>query len=152
LNSAAFVRSNLAITFLSLASVGANFINQMVLAYYFGAKAERDAYFSAMAIPTYLVALFVGSFSVILLPFYLEFRKKHSDSDAVKFASSTVGVCILLFGLVAILGFVFSNQIIQWTAPGYGDTQLALAVNLFRILIFTVLFQSLSSLLTDFTD
>jgi putative peptidoglycan lipid II flippase len=150
MSSAKFIRSNIMITFISLVSVGVNFISQMVLAYYFGAEAERDSYFSAIAVPTYIVTLFVGSLSVIFLPYFVDFRGKNTNADVVKLVSGTFGVCILFLVTVAILAFLFSDKIIVAIAPGYSEEQLALTVNLFRILIFTIIFQSLSSLITVF--
>jgi putative peptidoglycan lipid II flippase len=150
MSSTKFVRSNILITLLSLVSVGVNFISQMVLAYYFGAKAERDAYFSATTVPVYLVALFVGSLSVIFLPFFVEFRKKNPEHEVIKFVSSTIGICISFLVGVTLLSLLFSNQIVLWVAPGFENEQLDLTISLFRILIFTVLFQSLTSLFTIF--
>lgn len=150
MSSAKFIRSNILITFLSLVGVGVNFISQMLLAYYFGATAERDAYFSAMAVPTYFIALFIGSLSVIFLPYYVDFRKKNPDSEVIKFVSSTFGACIVFLSLITILCFLLSSKIVFWIAPGYSPEQLELTGSLFRILIFTVIFQSLSSLVTVF--
>lgn len=150
MNSAKFIRSNVLITFLSLVSVAVNFVSQMVLAYYFGAKSERDAYFSAVTVPLYLITLFVGSVSVIFLPFFVEFRKKSSAHEIVKFVSGTMGACILFLTIITIVCFFFSDRIVFWIAPGYDSQQLELTANLFRILIFIVLLQSLTNLFTVF--
>jgi putative peptidoglycan lipid II flippase len=150
MSNAQFIRSNIIITFLSLVGVGVNFITQMVLAYYFGARIERDAYFAAMTVPAYLVTLFVGSLTVIFLPFYMDFKKDKTEDEVRKFVSSTIGVVFCALIVVCALGFVFSNLIIESLAPGFSQEQSLFASSLFRILIATVLFQCTTSLLSIF--
>jgi putative peptidoglycan lipid II flippase len=145
-----FIKSNILITFLSLTGVGINFISQILIAYYFGAQNERDAYFSAMTVPTYVIALFVGSFSVVFLPFFVAFRKKHTESEVTRFVSSTIGVSFIFLAVLVVLGFMFSDDIVKYVAPGFQAEQLMLTGYLFRILIFTIIFQSLSSIVTVF--
>lgn len=122
----------------------------MVLAYYFGARAERDAYFSAMTMPAYVVALFVGSFTAIFLPYLVDFKKKNDSLRVVEFVSNTFGLCVLSLSVIVITGFLFSTEIVSLTAPGFDDEQLLATRDLFNILVFTVFFQSLSSFINVF--
>jgi putative peptidoglycan lipid II flippase len=130
--------------------MGINFISQIVLAYYYGARAERDAYFSAMVVPTYIIALFVGSFTVVLLPFFVGLKKKKNEEEVQRFVSSLLGLCITALVCVAIIGFALSKSIVSWVVPGFTTEQLVIVKELFRILIFTIISQSISSFLTVF--
>lgn len=145
-----FIRSNIVITFLSLLSVGINFISQMILAFYFGTGMERDSYFSAMTVPTYVVTLFVGSFTVMFLPFFVNFRKENGSQKVIEFVSSIFGLCVVSLSLIAILGFFFANKIVSFIAPGFSEARLLATSDLFSILIFTLIFQSLASFLSVF--
>lgn len=122
----------------------------MVLAYYFGAHAERDAYFSAVAVPTYITSLFVGSLTVIFLPYFVDFKKKYDEQKLIQFVSSTMGFCLMILSLTAIGGFLASDFIIHLIAPGFDGSQFILARELFSILIFTIIFQSMSSFISVF--
>ncbi len=145
-----FVRSNLIITTLSLVGVAINFVSQMVLAYYFGAKTERDAYFSAAAVPAYIVTLFVGSITAVFLPFYINLKTKVNELDLRIFGASSLGLCALAIVLIALAGFTFSQEMMALVAPGYNGAQLQLTIQLFNILIFAAVFQTLSNFIAVF--
>lgn len=149
-DSKKFFKSNIIVTALALVSVGVSFVSQMILAYYFGANAERDAYFSAIVIPSYIVTLFVGSFTVVFLPFYMEFKKKNNPLDVNKVIGSMLGLCTALLTCIAVAGFFASGFIVTGIAPGFDHEQALITRQLFNILIFSVIFQSLSSFLTIF--
>lgn len=150
MNTKSFVKSNVLITVITLISVAINFANQMVLAYYFGAEAQRDAYFAAMVIPTYLTTLFTGSFTVVFLPYYTAYVKKHGAGRGNELTSSSLGLCLLVLSGVCVLCFLFSEIIVSLTAPGFSGAQLQLTTDLFEVLIFTTLLQSLISFVSIF--
>lgn len=145
-----FIKSNIIVTAISLLSVGINFVSQMVLAYFFGAGSERDAYFSAVVIPTYVVTLFLGSFTVVMLPFYVEYKRNNVSENTKKLISSAFGLCSTLLMAIAIAGFLFSRDIVSLVAPGFSPDQLYLTGQLFEILIFSIIFQALTSFLSIF--
>lgn len=145
-----FIQSNIVITFLTLLSVGINFISQILLAYYFGASSERDAYFAAITLPTYLVTLFTGSITTIFLPFYVSLKKEKSTVAIKQFISSSIGFFFIVLLLLAIIGFFFSQDILNYTLPGFNAQQLKSTTPLFRVLIFIIIFQSITSFLTIF--
>lgn len=150
MNSSNFVRTNLLITFISLFSVGLNFLTQTVIAYYFGTDLQRDAYFSALTIPAYLIILFSGSISTIFLPYYVNFRNNNSKEDVIRFGSSMLGCSIAFLLVVCAVGFIFSKLIVDWIAPGFSLQQKELTQEIFKVLIFTVIFQALSSVVIVF--
>ncbi len=145
-----FIKSNVVVTTLSLVLVAVSFVSQMVIAYYFGANTERDAYFSAIVVPTYIVTLFLGSFTTVILPFFVDYKRKNDLKEVNKLISNMLGLCTALLTSIAACGFMFSDDIVSWIAPGFTGDQLILTRQLFEILIFTVIFQSLSSFLAIF--
>ena len=145
-----FTRSNILVTCCSLLGVAVNFASQVLIAYYFGAQAERDAYFTAITVPTYLVTLFVGSVSVVFLPFFVNFRKNHSEEDVQRFVSSISGILLLFLSLLTLAAYLFADQVVHASAPGFTEEQISLTVKLFRILIFSVTFQCLASIFSVF--
>jgi len=145
-----FFKSNIIVTAMTLASVAVSFFSQMVIAYYFGASAERDAYFSAVVVPTYLIMLFSGSFTAVALPFYMEFKKKSDPAAVAKLIGSMLGLCTAMVIGVAIIGYFGADYIVSLIAPGFDAEQGHVTAKLFRVLIFSVIFQSLSSFLSVF--
>ncbi len=122
----------------------------MALAYYFGAGVERDAYFSAMAVPTYMTSLFVGSVTITFLPFLVDFKRKYAETELAEFVSGSIGFCLVLLTIFALGGYLASNLIVHLVAPGFDGSQLILTRELFGVLIFTVIFQSLASFMSVF--
>lgn len=130
--------------------MGINFVSQIVLAYFFGATEERDSYFLAITAPTYFTTLFTGSVTVMFLPFLIELKKRRSEEELENFISSVLLLCFASLTLIALLGFLFSEKIVHLIAPGFNQTQLNATVELFNILIFTLVFQSLASFIAVF--
>jgi len=140
------LKPTLQITALSFAGIVLSFISQLIIAYFFGATSERDAYFAAIVIPTYLVAILSGSIGFIFLPKVIELRNISGQSARMFInnilGSTTIGLLILI-----ILGIFFSKSILNLTAPGFDSKMLAYTGNLLRILLFTSLFSVLTNLI-----
>lgn len=139
--------STIRVTFLILLNVIVSFLSQLLIAYFFGTTANRDAYFSAVAIPMYITAVFTGSLVVVFLPQLVRLHEK-DPVKAVQF-TSTIALCsAIVLSFVALVGIVFSNFIISITAYGFNKYQLEQSSHLMKILLPTIIFQSLTGLFT----
>jgi putative peptidoglycan lipid II flippase len=138
------LKPTLQITALSLGGIALNFLTQLLVAYYFGATPARDAYFAALALPTYVAALLVGSLGVIYLPVFVDVTSKKESLDARAFLGNSIGLVFGITALIVVAGTVFSNKLIQLTAPGFSFEQIQFAGQLQRILLPTIVFQVLS--------
>jgi putative peptidoglycan lipid II flippase len=130
-------KSTIQITVLSFINIILHFVLQLVVAYCFGTTSERDAYFAAMVIPVYLIAV-TSNVGVIFLPMYVDICSKQGQEEADKFFHNVVsifGVAVLL--LVLVVAF-FSERIIPRVVPGFTDIQLRLTIKLMLILLPTV--------------
>lgn len=139
-------KSTVQITILSVVTILLSFVTQLAVAYYFGATPDRDAYFAALVIPTYISAVLLGSIGFMFLPIYVDIRSKKSDGDANFFLNNSMVFTILLSIFIVALGILFSHTILSVTAPGFRGNQLSLTSNLLIILLPTVLFQILTSI------
>lgn len=87
-----------ALTFLGL------FVRDAILARRFGTGVELDAYFVAMAVPTFLVAVLSVPLGSILTPQFLEARHQASYADAQALVSRICGIYAgLMLPIVAVL-------------------------------------------------
>ena len=141
------LKPTLQITALSFVGIILSFISQLITAYYFGASSERDAYFAAIVIPTYLVAILTGAIGFIFLPQVIEL-KTINGNNARKFINTTLGSTTLCLLILIILGTFFSTRILNLTAPGFDSKMIAYTGNLLRILLFTSLFSTLTNLIS----
>ncbi len=137
--------STIHVTMIILLNVAVSFLSQLLIAYYFGTNTSRDAYFSAVVIPTYITAVFTGSFVVVFLPELVSLLEKDLN-EAVTFASTIILLSAVLMSIIALLGILFSDNIISVTSYGFNEIQLKLSSHLLKILLPTVIFQSLTGL------
>ena len=117
------------------------YARDMVIAYLFGAGWATDAFFVAFRIPNTLRRLFgEGSMTVSFIPVYTDYLVHRSREESQELVD--VGFTLAssaLMGL-AVLGIIFSRQIIAALAPGFDDPhQVRLTILMARI-VFPYLF------------
>jgi putative peptidoglycan lipid II flippase len=140
------LKPTIQITVLSLFGIFLNFLTQLVVAYYFGASAERDAYFAAMVMPTYISAILTGSIGVIFLPMYVDVKAKKGEQEAVFFLGNSVILTSLISAIIILLSIFFSKELVSLTAPGFKGEQVSFTSELLTILLPTISFQIISNI------
>jgi putative peptidoglycan lipid II flippase len=109
----------------------------MFVAYCFGTTSERDAYFAAMVIPAYLIAV-TSTISMIFLPMYVDICSKQRQEEADKFFHNTFSIFGGAVLLLVLAVTVFAQKIVPLAIPGFSDIQLRLTIKLMLILLPTV--------------
>jgi len=110
--------SVLVVTLLTLAGQVLAFATQMMMAAFFGAGAGMDAFLAANAIPQYVIAVVLGSLSVVFVPVFIEYLKTGREDEAWLVASSIINLTLLGLGVLVIAGVLFPEVILGATAPG----------------------------------
>ena len=77
------LKSTLQITIFSILGILVSFVTQMIIAANFGATIERDAYFAAVVVPTYITTVLLGSLTVTFIPIFIEYEIKKSREEAM---------------------------------------------------------------------
>lgn len=139
------LKPTIQITIFSFIGIILNFLLQIIVAYYFGVSLQRDAYFAAIALPTYLSSILTGSLGFIFLPQVIELRNNDPKNVNV-FIDTTLTATTMLLIIVIFFGVVFSKNILRLTTPGFNEKLINYTSKIFRILLFTSLF----SVLTNF--
>ncbi|MER3447150.1 MAG: murein biosynthesis integral membrane protein MurJ [Candidatus Dadabacteria bacterium] len=123
------------------------YVRDMVIAYFFGASAETDAYFVAFRIPNLLRRLLAeGSLTVSFIPVFTEYLEKKSREEAKMVSDITFTFLSMVLILVSIVGILLSPFIIELFASGFKGETFNLAVRLNQIMFPFILFVSLSAL------
>ncbi len=118
----------------------------------FGATPQLDAFWAAFKVPNALFELLVaGALSSAFIPVFAGYLAKEREKEAWHVASSVMNVLIL--SLVALSGVMF--VLAPWlvptlVAPGFekDPAQLALTIELTRIMLLSPIFMGLSALVT----
>lgn len=141
-------KSTLLITICSILGIAISFVSQLIIAYYFGAKFERDSYFVASTIPTYLAAIFTGSIGMVFLPKVVKIQ-----NDQPQELSAFLGT---VFGGILIVGFtltlfcmLFPRTVLGLVAGGFDEKQILFTSKLLFIILPTFVFNIMSNLLSS---
>jgi len=122
----------------------------MVLARYFGASAETDAFFLAFKIPNFMRRLFAeGSFSLAFVPVLSEVRAsgdRQALKDLIDHVTGTLAGILLVLSAVGVLA---APLVLAIFAPGWlidDRPEFGLSAGMLRITFPYILFISLTAL------
>jgi len=143
------LKPTLLITFFSVIGIIVSFFTQIVLAAKFGTKMEMDSYLAALVVPQFITAVLLGALTVTFIPILIEYETQKSRDEAWKVASIFTNLTFLILLFVSFFGCIFAPQLISVTAPGFKDEPFLLTVSLVRILLPSIIFGGLNSLLSS---
>ncbi len=124
----------------------ATLLNQVVLAYLFGAGTSMDAFLACGAVPFVILNLAIGDLGYILVPLLMQYTDKRELKRAID--ATFTGVVVAALGVTA-LGLAMHRQILYWTTAGnMPSATFELAVSLAPAVWFVIGFTILGSFLT----
>jgi putative peptidoglycan lipid II flippase len=124
-------RSTLIVSLFAALGSGISFLNQLVLARYFGTTMEMDAYLVAVSLPMTIAALLSGVLNYQLVPALQRVESSHHGANAL-IRSLTLGLgggatCL------AVIGIGAANWMISMLNPGLSAEQHNVTVRLAHI-------------------
>jgi len=137
----------LIIAVISFISKFFGFFREVLVAKYFGATGQTDAFLVALIIPSMILALFSSGFNTLIIPFYLG-KKAQSQEAARRFVNSALMVWGSLFVFISILIFIFAPACVRVIAYGFKGDTFQLAVTLTRYLLISGLFTVFAGMFT----
>ena len=122
-------------------------VRDVLVAYFFGAQADTDAFFLAYRIPYLLTLMVAGALTATFIPL-LTFRLTTGRRKEAWDLSVNVGnvICVILIAISVVL-IIFAPWIIPLVGFGFDDATADQAVFLFRILMTGFVFEGLTGLL-----
>ncbi|MDO8425129.1 MAG: murein biosynthesis integral membrane protein MurJ [bacterium] len=141
------VASALLIAALSLASRILGLVRDRILATTFGAGSVLDAYYAAFRIPDFAFNLLgLAALSAAFVPIFIRLRAGGRDR-AHRFASQVFTNAAFLLLLCGSIGALAATPLFAAIAPGFSSEQLALTVQVGRILFIATALLGLSSVI-----
>jgi putative peptidoglycan lipid II flippase len=126
------------------------FIRDMVLARYFGASGETDAFFLAFKIPNFMRRLFAeGSFSLAFVPVLSEVRASGDQRALKDLVDHVAGTLTGILLAITAVGMLAAPVVLAIFAPGWaieGRPEFALSAEMLRITFPYILLISLTAL------
>lgn len=128
------------------------FGRELVLASSYGTSSYSDAYLIALNIPTVIFAAIGTALSTTFIPIYYETDNIGGKKESIKFTNNLLNIISILGLIISVLGFVFAEQLVSIFAIGFKAETLKLTIEFTRILIFGIIFTSLSEVMKGYLN
>src|SRR5881296_4234557 len=121
-----------------------------VIGAHFGETPELDAFWAAFKIPDAIFGLVVaGALASAFIPVFTSYLAREREDEAWHVASSVMNAVLLLLVGFSIVMWVAAPFVVPtFVAPFHDPQQIALTVDLTRIMLLSPIFMGLSSLTT----
>ena len=126
------------------------FGRELVLAAVYGVSMYSDAYLTAMNIPVVLFTIIGTTLGTVLIPMYFEVNNDLGEKKALNFTNNVFNIVIAICIVLAILGFIFTEQLVKVFAMGFEGQTLKIAIDFTRITIIGIVFTGLSYVMTAY--
>ena len=107
-------------------------VRDTVLAYFFGAGDENDAFRIASRIPNLVRDLFAeGAVSAAFVPTFTRHLTLHGRERSWRLASSVINALLLVTGAIALLGMLFADPLVRMFASDFSAVPGKLELTVF---------------------
>lgn len=107
-------------------------VKTAVIARYFGAGAELDAYLLAFLVPSFMAEVLCGSIVPALVPCLIELHHHQKDRAAIDVSAGAIRRSLIFVGAIAAVLAVFAGLSIAWHSA---SPQFALTLMLFLLML-----------------
>lgn len=141
-------RSGILVMIITMVSRVLGLVRAGIIAYYFGASAMTDAFFSAFKISNFFRQLLgEGALGSSFIPLYNERVESEGEENSKQFIYSILNLLFVFSTIVTILMIIFSQGIIDGIVSGFPDETKIIASRLLKIMSVYFVFISLSGMI-----
>jgi putative peptidoglycan lipid II flippase len=138
--------TSIIISGITLVNLALLFFSTLVIAWKFGSGYNMDSFFAGITIPLFIVSIISGSLSFSFIPIF----SKYKDSGEVwVIANSFLNIVIITSIVFCLFGFMYADQIIDITNPGFDQKQVALTSHILQIALPLIVFSSINELMAS---
>lgn len=122
------------------------YLRNIIIAAFFGASAQTDAFVIAFTIPRFFLnVLGGGSLTAAFVPVFKTYMGKEEKQEAWDLARDVLNIIFVLVASLSILGILFSPIFVPIFAPGFEKETALLTAKLTRIIFPALIFFCLAS-------
>jgi putative peptidoglycan lipid II flippase len=112
--------------------------------------AQLDAFFAAFRIPDFLFQLVAaGALSSAMIPVVAGLFATNAEGRAWRVVSTVTTLMLSALALLALVVLVFAPALVAFITPGFDEAQLALTVELTRVMVLAPLFLAAGAVATS---
>ena len=138
-----FLQATVSVSVITILSKLLGFFRETLIADYYGATAETDAFFFAESMPGMIFPAVGNSIYTAFISLYAARLAQESAEDADRYASRMILACTLLAMGMFGVGTAISPFLVPLFAPGFSGDQLTLAVSLTRLVMIVLVLSML---------
>lgn len=127
--SESITRASIVISISTFVSRLLGFLRQMLIAYYYGAKAITDAFFVANVLPGLFTSL-IDSIPTVFVPVFLQEKEAHGEHRAWEGTRKVFGIVFLYLFFAFLLGIILTPYALRILVPGFEPKRYNLAVTM----------------------
>jgi putative peptidoglycan lipid II flippase len=124
-------------------------IRESVVAAYFGADYQTDAYRVAFDTPSILAGVIYAAITITFIPVYCELKNKTGEQRQY-FVNNLFTIVILITVVIAAAGMIIAPSLVRFVAPGFSGETFELSVKLTMVLLPSIVFLALAYLANGF--
>ncbi|NYJ28039.1 murein biosynthesis integral membrane protein MurJ [Allomuricauda sp. ARW1Y1] len=136
----------LTVGIVSLLVKGVSFFKEILIADTYGISELLDTYLIASLIPTFIQSVFLNSYGSVFIPNYVQ--EKESKKHMGAFQSSSFLITILLALLMIGITYIGIDIYLESLFPGHNSTYYELIKTQLWVILPSILFWGISSLIT----
>jgi putative peptidoglycan lipid II flippase len=129
------------------------FARDAVIAAFYGATSQTDAFFFAQSMPAMIFPAVCNSLSTAFVSLYVSRTIEHGEAEGDKFASRMLVATLALALGLSVVALVLTPWIVPLFAPGFRGDQLQLAIHLTQLtmgaFVFTMAQYMLAAILNS---
>jgi putative peptidoglycan lipid II flippase len=143
-------KASLLLMMFALLSYVLGFVRDLLVAFYFGASASTDAFFSAYLVPDaiYIITA-AGVLSGVFMPMLGKIKQK-SQEAYLDYMSAFLFVNTVFTGILAVVAYIFMPEILDLLMAQASAETRELTVELSRILLWSPILFSLANTFSSF--
>lgn len=148
-----FFRTTALIVAVTLVGRVIGFVRQVLITNEFGGlSAATDAYFLALNVPMTLFLVIPGAVNSVLIPTLKGMMGEERLADRNRLFHQLLTFVGVTFALLTAAGMVWSEEVVRVLAPGFDMDKQALTADVLRIMMPSVFFIGIASLLGGFLN
>jgi putative peptidoglycan lipid II flippase len=134
---------------MTLVSNVTGFLRQLAFAWVYGAGPSMDAFLVASVLSQMVFASVNAALQSTLIPVYALVRQA-SEEEAERFVGAVSSLVAVLTTLLGFAAYLLSPLLVHLLAPGFGAAEARFTTSLLRVMMPSLVFMGLSSILAGF--
>jgi len=137
------------IAFFSIVSRLLGLLRDRLLAANFGAGLSLDSYYAAFRLPDLIFnTLIFGALGSAFIPQFVKLLM-NNKTKAIELANTILNILSIIIIVITGLFWILSPQLVPLFSPGFNATGQSLTIQLTRIMLFSIIFFSLSTVMSS---